>query len=106
MTPKKSATRRTLEGLIWVYAELAMKPIAASRITAGLLLPALLSLSTIHAAEIIAWSDVAGLIGQQDADYTVVTKNGVTLRDRRLIYSPLGVFLADSRLVRSSRTSG
>ncbi len=36
------------------------------------------------------------MTNQQDTDYTVVTKNGVTLRDRRLIYSPLGLFLADS----------
>ncbi len=72
-----------------------MKPIAASRIAAGLLLPAMLSLFTLH-AETVKWSELPGMTNQQDAGYSVVTKTGHTFRGRQLVFNPLGVFVAGS----------
>jgi hypothetical protein len=77
-----------------VYAELAMKPLAASKIAAGLLLPAMLSLGTARAAETRTWPELPDKIGNQGADYSVVTKTRENFRGRQLAFNPLRVFVA------------
>jgi hypothetical protein len=63
-------------------------------IVAGLLLPAILSLGTARAAETLTWPELPDKIGNQGADYSVVTKTGDNVRGRQLVFKPLGVFVA------------
>jgi hypothetical protein len=61
-----------------------------------LLLPAIFSVSTLQAAEMIAWSDLPREVGSQDREYSVVTRAGDTFRGRSLVFSPLGVRVTES----------
>lgn len=76
-----------------------MKPNArhfASRITAGFLVPAILSMPLAQAAEGVAWTDLPKQIGKgklrsdgrEDRDYHVVTKAGVTYSGHQLLFGP------------------
>jgi hypothetical protein len=71
---------------------------ATLRMTAALLLPAFLSVSTLQAAETVAWADLPKAIGEQRGDryLTVVTKTGEIYRSQSLVFSPLGVSYAGS----------
>ncbi|HXP85011.1 MAG TPA: hypothetical protein VN841_09840 [Bryobacteraceae bacterium] len=68
------------------------------RITAGLLLPAILS-STLHASETVRWADLPKEVGkgrvlfdgQEDREYMIITNTGKTYRDRTLLFKPSGV---------------
>lgn len=72
-----------------------MKPLATSKIAARLLLPVILSLSTVQAAETVTWSELAK-IAQKDQDYSILTKAGETFRGRQLMVGPSGVRFAES----------
>lgn len=91
MTLAKSATNSTDGGETLVYAELTMKQLIASRIAAILLLAPIFSISTLQAADTVAWSDLPREVGSQDREYSVLTKAGDTFRGRRLVFGPLGV---------------
>lgn len=77
---------------------------AASRVVAGLLLPAILSMSAMQAAEAVTWPDLPRKIGrgkllpdmQEDRQYSIKTKSGKIHRGRKLIFSPVSVSFADS----------
>src|SRR5258708_32470608 len=77
---------------------------AASRIVAGMLLPAILSMSAMQAAEAVTWPDLTKKIGQgkalsdnqEDRQYSIKTKAGQTYRGRKLIFSAEGVSFAES----------
>jgi hypothetical protein len=68
----------------------------------GLLVPALLSLSTAWAADSVPWADLAKAIGhgkmrsddREDREYRVVTKAGISYVGQRLFIGPNGVSFA------------
>jgi len=70
-----------------------------SKIIAGLLVPAILLLSTAQAADLVQWSDLPNKIGhgkmrsddREDRQYRVVTKDGLTHAGYALIFSPTDV---------------
>jgi hypothetical protein len=70
-----------------------------SKIIAGLLAPAILSLSTAQAAELVQWNDLPNKIGhgkmrsddREERQYRVVTKDGVIHAGYALIFSPTDV---------------
>jgi hypothetical protein len=70
-----------------------------SKISAGLLVPAILLLSTAQAADLVQWSDLPNKIGhgkmrsddREDRQYRVVTKDGLTHVGYALIFSPADV---------------
>jgi hypothetical protein len=78
----------------------------ASKLIVRLLLPAVLSICTMHAAE-VRLSDLPKKIGQgkldnrdrEDREYTVITKTGAIYRDRRLIFSPVNVELSSGPII-------
>jgi len=70
---------------------------ATLRITAALLLPAILSVSTLQAAETVAWADLPKKVGAQrgDRDFTVTTNTGESYHSRTHLFSFSGVSLAE-----------
>jgi hypothetical protein len=76
----------------------------ASRIIAGLLVPAVLSLTTAIAGDAVPWNDLPKKIGRgkmrtdsrEDRQYRVVTKDGLIHVGYKLLFSPKDVRLADS----------
>jgi len=76
----------------------------ASRIVAGCLVPAILSMPLAHAAEGVSWNDLPKQIGKgklrpdgrEAREYHVVTKSGVTYTGHQLLFSPDDVRLTES----------
>jgi hypothetical protein len=74
------------------------------RITATLLVPAMLSLSTAHAAEPVQWNDLPQKLGRgkmrsdgrEDRQYRVVTKDGVIHTGYALAFSARDVKVSPS----------
>jgi hypothetical protein len=79
---------------------------SAPKLIVGLLLPAVLSICTMHAAE-VRLSDLPKKIGQgeldnqgrEDREYTIITKTGTTYRDRGLIFTPDKVQLSSALMI-------
>jgi hypothetical protein len=74
-----------------------------SRIIAGMLLPAILTLSPAQAADAVQWDDlpkkIGGKIRTDNPDrhqYRVVTKDGQTYADSALFFGPSSVSLSES----------
>jgi hypothetical protein len=71
----------------------------AARSIAGLLIPALLFVSTAGAADTVQWTDLAKAIGhgkmrsdnREDREYRVVTKTGAIYVGQGLAFSPMAV---------------
>ena len=71
----------------------------AARTTAGLLIPAMLFMSTARAADAVQWADLAKAIGHgkmrsdnsEDREYRVVTKADAIYVGERLSFSPIAV---------------
>jgi hypothetical protein len=68
----------------------------AFRTIAGLLLPAMLSISTMKAAEIVQWRDIAPDIGpkalaRKDREYTVINKRGEKFSGHHIGISPTAI---------------
>lgn len=71
----------------------------ATRTIAGLLIPAMLFMSTARAADAVQWSDLAKAIGhgkmrsdnREDREYRVVTKAGAIYVGQGLSFSPVAV---------------
>lgn len=76
----------------------------ASRITAGFLLPAILSFSTAQAADAVPWNDLPKKIGRgkmrsddrEDRQYRVLKRDGTICAGYQLIFSPTDVKLSRS----------
>jgi hypothetical protein len=78
-----------------VYAGSVMKTAAASKIIAGVL-PVILSLATLRAAETVAWPDLPWRIGDKERGYSVITKSGAIFRGRTLLFTSTDVRLTQS----------
>ena len=59
-------------------------------------MPAILSTSTLFAADAVQWDDLQKQVKGRDNTYTVVTKSGGTYKGRDLIFGPTDVKFADS----------
>jgi hypothetical protein len=78
----------------------------ASKLIIGLLMPAVLSICTMHAAE-VRLSDLPKKIGQgkldnqdrEDREYTIITKTGTIYRDRGLIFTPDKIQLSSGLMI-------
>ncbi len=70
--------------------------LTAFRLVAGALLPAILSVSTLQAAETVRWAELPSKLWHDkppygvtaDREYSIVTKTGEIYRGRKLVFSP------------------
>ena len=69
-----------------------------TRITAALLVPAILSLSMAQAAQPVQWDDLPNRVGptHKERQYQVVTKDGAIHKGVELSFSPIGVTVSSS----------